>query len=264
MNEKYCNNCGKRGHISRYSNEPITSYGVLLIKDTDDPKIIMIQRKDSLCYIEIIRGKYDIYDTKKIRILLDRITNEELNNIKNENFDVLWKKLWLLDDIKETKYMKEYNYSKNKFEQLQIDIEINDYIKGKISKYESSEWEFPKGKKNRGEKNFKCAMRELEEETNIKNTDYELIENISPIIETFLGENNIKYRNIYYIGICNNTENINIDSNNMDQINEIRDIKIVNKKEAVDLIREYNTTKYKILDYIFDFVEKHNNDFILK
>ena len=93
MNEKYCNNCGKRGHISRYCNEPITSYGVLLIKDTDDPKIIMIQRKDSLCYIEIIRGKYDIYDTKKIRILLDRITNEELNNIKNENFDVLWKKL---------------------------------------------------------------------------------------------------------------------------------------------------------------------------
>ena len=72
-------------------------------------------------------------------------------------------------------------------------------------------------------------MRELEEETNIKNTDYELIENISPIIETFLWENNIKYRNIYYIGICNNTENINIDSNNMDQINEIRDIKIVNK-----------------------------------
>ena len=57
---------------------------------------------------------------------------------------------------------------------------------------------------------------------------------------------------------------INIDSNNMDQINEIRDIKIVNKKEAVDLIREYNTTKYKILDYIFDFVEKHKNDFILK
>ena len=147
---------------------------------------------------------------------------------------------------------------------LKENKELDYYINNNTFVYEDSEWEFPKGKKNRGEKNFKCAMRELEEETNIKNTDYELIENISPIIETFLGENNVKYRNIYYIGICNNTENINIDSNNMDQINEIRDIKIVNKKEAVDLIREYNTTKYKILDYIFDFVEKYKNDFILK
>jgi len=63
----YCNNCGKRGHISKYCNIPITSYGVLLFVDNDIPKITMIQRKDSLCYIEIIRGKYDIYDIESIK-----------------------------------------------------------------------------------------------------------------------------------------------------------------------------------------------------
>ena len=110
----YCNNCGKKGHISRNCSEPITSYGVLLLTDIETiPKIVMIQRKDSLCYIEIIRGKYDIYDTKKLKLLLDRISQDELENIKNVDFDILWKNLWLINDINETKYMKEYNVGSN-------------------------------------------------------------------------------------------------------------------------------------------------------
>ena len=57
----FCNNCGKLGHMSKECDKPITSYGVLLIVDIDKiPKIIMIQRKDSICYIELIRGKYNI------------------------------------------------------------------------------------------------------------------------------------------------------------------------------------------------------------
>ena len=105
----------------------------------------------------------------------------------------------------------------------------NQVFVGKRKDNPGDKWQMPQGGVEDGEDFVAAMRRELYEETNIKNTDYELIENISPIIETFLGENNVKYRNIYYIGICNNTENINIDSNNMDQINEIRDIKIVNK-----------------------------------
>jgi len=261
----YCNNCGRKGHISRNCNEPITSYGVLLLTDIETiPKIVMIQRKDSLCYIEIIRGKYDIYNTKKLKLLLDRISKTELDNIKNLDFDILWKNLWLINDINETKYMKEYNTSKSLYQRLKCDLEISEYIIDKTSEYEMSEWEFPKGKKNKNEKNYECAMRELEEETNIKNTDYELIQNIMPIIENFVGENDINYRNIYYIGICKNIENIKIDENNINQKNEIRDIKIVTKEEAKTLIRKYNITKYETLDYIFNFINKYNFDFLLK
>lgn len=261
----YCNNCGKKGHISRNCSEPITSYGVLLLTDIETvPKIVMIQRKDSLCYIEIIRGKYDIYNTKKLKLLLDRISQDELENIKNVDFDILWKHLWLIDDIKETKYMKEYNSSKSLYQMLKCDIEINEYLKNKKSDYEMSEWEFPKGKKNKNEKNYECAMRELEEETNIKSTDYELIENILPIIENFTGENDINYRNIYYIGICKNTENIRIDKDNTHQKNEIRNVSIVTKETAKSLLRKYNITKYETLDYIFNFVEKYKKDFVLK
>lgn len=261
----YCNNCGKYGHISRQCKDPITSYGVLLLTDIETiPKIVMIQRKDSLCYIEIIRGKYDIYNTKKLKLLLDRISKNELENIKNIDFDTLWKNLWLINDIKETKYLKEYNNSKELYNMLKRDIEINDFLENKISEYEMTEWEFPKGKKNKNEKNYECAKRELEEETNIKSKDYELIKNISPIIENFIGENDIVYRNIYYIGICKNTENIKMNINNKNQKNEIQDVKIVTKEMAKSLLRKYNISKYETLNYIFDFVEKYKNDFVLK
>ena len=62
----YCNNCGK--DISRNYNEPITSYGVLLLLvDIETiPKMVMIQRKIVLCYVEIIREIIDIYNTIKI------------------------------------------------------------------------------------------------------------------------------------------------------------------------------------------------------
>ena len=63
----YCNNCGEKGHYSRQCNKPITSYGVLLFTYAKDiPKIIMIQRKDSLCYIELIRGKYNPKNTREL------------------------------------------------------------------------------------------------------------------------------------------------------------------------------------------------------
>ena len=98
----YCNNCGKIGHISVNCKIPITSYGVLLVADIDKvPKLIMIQRKDSLCYIEIIRGKYTL---ETFHIYIERISNQELNDIKTKSFDELWKKLWLLDDIKAVSY----------------------------------------------------------------------------------------------------------------------------------------------------------------
>ena len=37
----YCNNCGKSGHISKYCNLPIVSYGVLLISIIHESSIVM-------------------------------------------------------------------------------------------------------------------------------------------------------------------------------------------------------------------------------
>ena len=260
----YCNNCGKQGHISKDCNKPITSYGVLLFVLEEEPKIIMIQRKDSLCYIELLRGKYNIYDMEKIKLLMNRTSKKEIENIQTKDFDTLWTELWLIKDVKETKYMKEYIQSKQLFEKLKYQQEIHEYLEKNIFNYEDSEWEFPKGKKNTNEKNYECAKRELCEETNIDYKDYDIIQNISPINETFRGENNVNYRNIYYFGICKNTKNIKINKENKDQINEIKDVKMFTRQEAKDHIRDYNTTKFELIDIVFNFIENYNNDLIIK
>ena len=249
----YCNNCGKIGHISVNCKIPITSYGVLLLSDIyTTPKLTMIQRKDSICYIEIIRGKYTL---KTLSVLTDRISNRELNDIKTKSFDELWKKLWLLDSIQDTKYMREYERSKLLFETI-------DKSKLKSTKYEETEWEIPTGTKNKRELNYVSAKRELEEETNIKPNDYELIINISPLVEEFRGENDVNYRNIYYIGICKNKENVKLNLDNRQQILEIKNVEMYDRETAKSKIRDYNLSKIEIIDKIFDFIEKNNNNII--
>ena len=78
-----CNNCGKLGHTFKNCKYPITSYGVILYRFVNDkPKILMIQRKDSLCYTDFLRGKYNInkfmdYLDGVARKLEPRIYDEE-------------------------------------------------------------------------------------------------------------------------------------------------------------------------------------------
>ena len=88
MNVKsiYCNNCGIKGHMYKDCKFPIISCGNLIYRtDCEKPKILMIQRKDSLCYIEFIRGKYDTYNIKYIQILIDKCTKEEFSELKKLN-----------------------------------------------------------------------------------------------------------------------------------------------------------------------------------
>ena len=46
----YCNNCGILGHTYSQCKNPIMSYGIIAI-NPENNKILMINRKDSLCYI---------------------------------------------------------------------------------------------------------------------------------------------------------------------------------------------------------------------
>lgn len=268
----YCNNCGEKGHISKNCKKPITSYGVLIYTYVNNiPKILMINRKDSLCYIEIIRGKYDITNIKLLKLLLSRISIEEKKNLLEKSFDELWTDLWLINEISETKYMKEYNKSKKIFTLLKEGYNIeNKYYNLEIllkdinTNYESSEWEFPKGKKKLNETFLEAAERELQEETNIKKEDYKIIKNINQFTELFSGENNIEYKNIYYVGYCNNVENIYINHENKDQVNEIKDVKLYTKEESLNKIRDYNIQKIIIIEKIFNFLEKYKLDFTLE
>lgn len=250
-----CNNCGEKGHTYNNCPEPITSYGIIIFRFKDNiPEILMINRKKSLCYIEFIRGKYNTQNLNYIKILIAKFTNSEKNDILNKSFDELWKDLWLLDTL-DNKYKKNFEFSKQKFNYLKNEHKLCNLINSSKNKFEETEWEFPKGRKNNNEKNMNCAIRECEEETNFTNSDYELLINITPLNEFYIGENKIKYRHIYYIAELKNYEKELILDKNINQSIEIHDMKWLNKQGCLNKLRDYHKSREKIILTVFNFLE---------
>jgi 8-oxo-dGTP pyrophosphatase MutT (NUDIX family) len=211
---------------------------------------MLVNRRHSLNYIDFIRGKYNINDINGINTMCSYMSSDEIKLIKSEDFNNLWKKLWLKNAYKK-KYLEEMNLSKIKFSHLKT-LGILNNIK---TEYSSTEWEIPKGRKNSNETNLQCAIREFNEETSLNLDDYNIISCLDPIHDLFIGTNNKEYKHIFYTSIFNNTtqsvvNNINIDFKN----NEIEEIRWCKWSELNDIIRPYNSNKINILTNIFLFI----------
>lgn len=247
------------GHTYRECRHPVLSYGHILFRDDlSEPKILMIQRKDSLCYIELIRGKYDPKNHPYIIKLLSKCTREERSRIINLSYQELWRDLWCLTD-KETissRFRKDYSKGYQKYSKVLDWSKLIELIDPTLS-YEESEWEFPKGRRNPGETNKECGAREFQEETNYIDDDYTLIDNIAPIDECYVGENRVRYKHVYYIGkLTNLTKEAIIDLQNHDQSHEIKNISWLTKSEALSKLRDYQTTKIDIIQKIFLLIDR--------
>ena len=260
----YCCNCGKKGHNYKTCLSPIISYGIILYdKHTTGPvKYLMIQRKDTIGFIEFMRGKYKVQNETYLSELFKIMTKKERNLIVNNDFDMLWDMLWFKSRSKNTKNnLSEYSISKEKFNTIKKGIFINnrkvtlDTIhRGTPVIYDSPEWGFPKGRRNLYETDIRCAMREFEEETNIKHNHYRIVDYNKKIIETFYGSNNIKYRHIYYLGELTQNISVSIDKNNINQVSEISNIRWYSYTDGYNKIRPYNTEKKNVLKYINTYI----------
>ena len=95
---KHCINCGKNGHNYHNCNKPIISIGIIAIKKmenkTNDFKYLLICRKHSLGYVDFLRGKYPLYNSKYILNLINEMTIMEKNDLLTNSFDDLWRNLW--------------------------------------------------------------------------------------------------------------------------------------------------------------------------
>jgi len=269
----YCNNCGLKGHIQRDCRNPVLSCGNLIFRtDKDEPQVLMIQRKDSLCYIEFIRGKYDVFNIDYIQILIDKVTLDEKRNIINMSFDELWSTLWMID-IGDIQKNNDYYKGKDKFMRLSngfiykkrdIFVNLQYFVDNSKTNYMMTEWEFPKGRRNHRESDLDCARREFHEETNYCKDDYKLIMNVEPFSEAFVGENHVRYKYLYYIGYLTNLEKeVFIDESNKDQVTELKGIKWLTKYESLEVIRDYHHTRFKIINDIFDFIDSLSEKYIL-
>ena len=257
-NNNFCNNCGRVGHLFHQCKNPITSIGIICFrKNNDKLEYLLIKRKDSLGYVDFMRGKYPIFNKDYIINLLSEMTYDECIKIKNKEFDELWNELW--GEYVGTQYRNEEKISKEKFNLLKTGITINNInynllnlIQEITNNYKEPEWGFPKGRRNYQEKDYNCAMREFEEETGYNKNDIYLLQNIIPLEEIFTGSNYKSYKHKYFLGYMQDIKN----PINEFQTFEISKIQWTNIDDAVSYIRDYNIEKQKII-YEINNLFKH-------
>lgn len=287
----YCVNCGEKGHVLRDCSGPITSFGIIAFKnckskddtkfdtnnvlksilkkldikdqyDYPNIKFLMIQRKDTMGYIDFVRGKYDTrvgYEqtkNNKIMICLNEMTKFEKDNLLNKSFDEIWSELWVNHNSKT--YLNEYKVAKEKFNSLPL----HDLINKSSTTFSFREFGFAKGRRNIKEKNIECAEREFFEETGYNKDCYDFMKNYPIISEEFTGTNNIKYRHIYYlVKMKDNVHPPKIDLNNKVQTGEVSNIGWFTIDECLQLIRPYDTAKSQVIKKVYDDIIKMKSEY---
>jgi len=263
MNFQYCNNCGNTGHIYRNCKLPVLSYGIVCF--TDDKKLLMIQRKDSIAYIEFLRGKYELHKPDYILTLLNGCSVSERELINSLSFDELWDRMWFTNQQKHQtdRMIKEYHKSKNMFERLQTS-QLKELISSCTNMYETPEWEFPKGRRSRRESNIDCAIREFEEECDLNTDEYTIFKNVIPISEEYTGSNGVRYKHVYYYALYKGSRDLSINQEKYEQYSEIGDIQWLTIPECQLKIRTEHPTKKDIIDKLDQFLLHWEQHFTLK
>ena len=286
IKKTYCVNCNKHGHNLKECIEPIYSYGIICMKIDDDIiqspilienflinkiididkynllnlsnlskidfykdkiKFLLIQRKHSYSYVEFIRGRYDKTDFDSFQNLLILMTPNEIEKINNNEFEILWNDLW--QKTSNHKYFqKEFETSQKKFKYIKQNYNISDFLNLKIL-YDTPEWGFPKGRRDKNEKNLDCAIREFKEETGLDSENYLILNRLNPIEETTIGLENSVFKLVYYIGLSFNENKLEMISEHQNY--EIGDIKWLTYEEIIPKIRDYYDNKIKIIHKIF-------------
>tara|TARA_Y100000389_G_scaffold142432_2_gene140459 strand:- start:915 stop:1571 length:657 start_codon:yes stop_codon:yes gene_type:complete len=213
-----------------------------------------------------MRGFYDLNNVSYLCTLFKYITVKEKKRILNNDFDYLWELLW--KNYNSSKFKKDYEKSKNSFNKLKEGFEIKgvkvdlNYLveKTKNNTYESTEMEFPKGRRNLNENNISTALREFEEESGLSRDKINIINNKS-YEEIYIAVNNIRYRHIYYIAKCNAKDYKSIinlfNPNNKTQIKEVMDVKWLDYEGVLNNIRNIYLERKELFKRINKIVKKY-------
>lgn len=254
--EPSCGNCGKLGHNFHQCKMPVISLGIVAFKQSADGdfRFLMIRRKDTLGFMDFMRGKYSIYNKEYLLNLLNEMTIHEKESLLKRGFSELWSGLWCdLWSIKSVQYIQEEKSSRDKFESLNSGVITHDgesyrfesliQESNQCSQWEEAEWGFPKGRRNHNEKDIDCALREFEEETGYRGN--KIIENLQPFEEIFMGSNLKSYKHKYYL--------MKIDSDVRDCFDktEVSKIEWKTYDECLASIRSYNLEKKRVIQDIY-------------
>lgn len=272
-----CNNCNKIGHSYYQCKYPTTSFGIILyrnIPNTNNKQFLIVRRRNTFGFIDFIRGKYIINDYDHLVKMFYEMCMFEKRILLHYSFETLWKIMWdphinmnifngeelphfEFTKIDENNYKSEELSSKKKFENIKqgIQMMVNNkntfvdleyLINNSKSNWLETEWEFPKGRKNMNEKDIDCALREFEEETGIPKTSIQVINNITPFEEIFMGSNHKTYRYKYFLAYSDD----NLSMFEKETIGEVSKVEWKTFDECIKSIRDYHYEKINIITHI--------------
>ncbi len=244
-----CVNCGKKGHSFRECREPTSSFGIIAVRSIEsEPQYLLIRRRDSLGYVDFLRGKYSLFDQTYIQTLINQMTVSERERLKTVPFDSLWSNLWNCQNTRQ--YRNEYEHAKKIFDLIKSTGDIHGkllhrYIADASTSWEHPEWGFPKGRRSPHESETECALREFCEETGLQTKDIHIHMDETPEFEEYCGTNGVRYKHKYFIGDC--IADVNVNATNRVQTREVGDIGWFTFEDAYLRIRETNPEKRAVL-----------------
>lgn len=259
MRNMECTNCNVIGHGYNYCSQPITSFGIILF-DKISQKYIMIRRKDSFGFIDFVKGKYSLSNLFHIKNSIDQMSNVEKQIILNNfnNFDNIWFSFY--DALNPTYSKRSNNYynSYKKFEALKKGTIINgrkytleSLLQDSTTSWDETEWEFPKGRKLKGELDLDCAIREFEEETGLRKENIDILDDLGPYDEIFIGSNHRAYKHKYFVATTNSSCSLVVADF---QRTEVSKLEWKSFEECLKAMRPYNYEKKRVLTGVHHFL----------
>jgi len=298
INNNQCNNCGKPGHSFYQCKLPIISYGIILFKNVNvnvnevneganeipkekDYEFLMIRRKDSFGYIDLIRGKYSPYHIEQVQGIISEMSLLEKEKILNNDFKYLWNTMW--GNTTNSQYKNEEVHSAKKFDILKKGFFINeeessdyegekekekekekgrfitlaDFVKESTTEWMETEWEFPKGRRNQKEKDLECALREFEEETGISKEHISIVENVLPFEETFIGTNYKSYKHKYFLAFIKEQDDLNNQPFVHFQPSEVSKMEWKTLDQCLNSMRPYHLEKKQLIQNVYKVLEEY-------
>ena len=253
--EIYCSNCCIVGHASSECKTPITSIGIIAFKYIKPGviKYLMIRRRHTFGFMEFIKCKF-LYNKQYLLNIVSEMTLEEKNKILNNSYENISREIW-------GRFQNINNYDPNcvKFNELRSGVNIagevvttQSLINETNTAWHEPEWGFPKGKRDNLEKDMSAAIREFYEETGIPRQNINMMHNVSPIEEVFIGSNFKSYKTKYFLAHLSDEPDITFKSE------EVGALSWRNYEETLDLIRDYNYEKKTILTNVNKLLTTNN------
>ena len=262
----YCNNCSKRGHSFYQCNIPITSLGVVVFREHPalGRQYLMIRRKDTLGFIDFMRGKYAVCDRGYILNMVRQMTDAEKAALAEKDFDALWTRVWGCNSCA-PRYNADKELSRDKFGELCVAAPRGSGFPGggldelltesrAFPGWTEAEWGFPKGRRNFHERDFDCAVREMAEETGYAADSALHIKNVQPFEEVFVGSNYRAYMHRYFLMRMDYARSL---VRGEFERGEVSMVDWKSHAECVSCIRSYNAEKRAVIDNVHTALSRH-------